>query len=357
MRDLDVEQVRMQATNPIFQLVQKLQCPAGVDVDRGHSAPTRNFDQSAAKDNPISLKWPAPKIRQVGGVAGLAASQAERRQFLVRERTGGKRHRQLRFRTIGELREFERFGIRRKDYLTGSHHPFADMKNYRLGEFNTLDRAVFVYEDAAVSCRPCQTGDQFARVQRPAGYFFSDSQLAGIGPANRRGGVFTGSIEFVNAGKVQVTRDLQLPENRRYPAQDVAKSRQISRCSFGQRKSASVSAGACADRFRLEDRDASGRVKTFAIGGRRETAKATANNGDVDVTWDGRLLGNEVYRPRRLSPSNWVRRGRQLGCLSSGWPSKDACAGRRGTGKEPLSAWLAGSDSERRMDFTHRWRL
>src|SRR5580704_3282063 len=92
MRDLYVEQCRMQVANPVLQLVQKLQCPSRADVDRDQLSPIRNVDESAAEDDPILVEKAPPKIRKVRGVAGFAGGETEGGELFGRERSGRERH-------------------------------------------------------------------------------------------------------------------------------------------------------------------------------------------------------------------------------------------------------------------------
>src|ERR1700733_8571759 len=72
MSDLHVEQGGMQATNPVFQLIQKLQRFTGTHVDGGQISPVRNVNEAASEDELIFVNKTSPKIGQIRGVKRLA---------------------------------------------------------------------------------------------------------------------------------------------------------------------------------------------------------------------------------------------------------------------------------------------
>src|SRR3984957_8189888 len=337
-RDLYVEQCRMQSANPVFQLVQKLQCPPGRNVDRGEPSPIRNVDETATKDDSILVEKSTPKVGQIRGVAGSAVGQPEIAKFLVGKRARGKRHGQLGLCTPGQLREFERFGIRGEQHPAGANETSADAENQRRAGLDAADRAVLDYKDAELYSSPRQSAHQFARVKRAAGHFLAYSQFAGVGPMNERAGILAGPIEFMNTRKNQVAIDIQTAKDRRYPCQHIAETRHISCCGFGQRESAGMTAGAGADRLGLENGDAFGSIETLQIRGRRKTAKAAANHRDVDLSRQRRFLGDEVDRPGRLAPTRRDRIRSQRWTRSFGAFSKDARSQSRGTAKSYFSA-------------------
>src|ERR1700722_7556123 len=338
MRDLYVEQCRMQSANPVFQLVQKLQCPPGRNVDRGDPSPIRNVDETATKDDSILVEKSTPKVGQIRGVAGSAVGQPEIAKFLAGQRRRGKRHGQLGLRPAGKLREFERFGIRGEQHAVGAHESSADVENQRRAGLDAVDGAMLEYKDAELYRSPRQSAHQFARVQRSAGHFLAYSQFAGVGPMNERAGILGGAIEFMNARKVQVARDIQIAKDRRNSSQDITETGQISCGGFRQGESAGVTAGAGADRLGLENGDAFGSIETLQIRGRRKTAKAAANHRDVDLSRQRRFLGDEVDRPGRLAPTRRDRIRSQRWTRSFGAFSKDARSQSRGTAKSYFSA-------------------
>jgi hypothetical protein len=353
MRDLHVEQRRMQVANPFLQLVQKLQCPSGTDVDRDQLSPIRNVNESGSKDNSILVKKASPEIRKIRGVTGFAVGETESREFFVGEWSGRERHRQLGLCAASELREFERFGIRGEERPVGANDTSADVKAQRRGEIDVLDRAVLEYKDAAICGSLRQSADHLAGIERSAGNFLPRSQLAGIGPTNGRFGIHGGSIEFVNARKLQIAGDIQIAKDRGDSPQDIAKTRQISSGSFGQRQSAGVTAGARSDPLGFEYGDSFGRVEAFQIRGSRQAAETSPYDRDVNLARQRDLLRDKIDGPGRLSPTDWVRCDSQRSTLFLGrseQPSRDAFAPPQGTAE--YSRLRSIPDVERRTPST-----
>jgi hypothetical protein len=336
MSDLHVEQCGMQATNPVLQLIQKLQCSPGTNVDRGELSPIRNVNEPAAKDDLIVAEEPPPKVREVRGVAGFAVGQSEIGKLFVREWARSKRHGQLRLRPAGELCEFERFGIRGEQHSVSTNDTSTDVKIQGRGEIKALDRAVLEHKGAEPSSSPRQPAHQFAGIQRSAGNFLAYSQLAGVGPANWRVGILARTIEFMNARKVQVARDIQIAKDRRDSRQDVAETRQISCGGLREGESAGVTAGAGADRLGLEHGYTFRWIKTLQICGGRKAAEAAADHRDIDLNRQRCFLGLEVDRPRRFPPTYWVRILSQRWALSLGSFPRDADSRSAGTAKYSL---------------------
>jgi hypothetical protein len=225
-------------------------------------------------------------------------------------------------------------------------------KTQRRGEINVLDRAVLEYKDAAICSSPRQSTDKLAGIERSAGNFLPYSQFAGVGPANGRSGIHAGSIEFVNARKLQIAGDIQIAEVGGDSPQDIAKTGEISSGGFGQRESAGVTARARTDRLGLEHRDTFGAIEAFQIRGNRQAAEASPNDGDIDVARHRNLLRGEINGPGRLSPADWVRCDSQRSTLFISWskqPSKDAFTPSQGTAE--YSHLRSISDHEKRTRF------
>src|ERR1700722_9446199 len=348
-RDLYVEQCRMQSANPVFQLVQKLQCPPGRNVDRGEPSPIRNVDETATKDDSLLVVKSTPKGGQIRGVAGSAVGQPEIAKFLVGKRARGKRHGQLGLRPAGKLREFERFGIRGEQHAVGAHESSADVENQRRAGLDAVDGAMLEYKDAELYRSPRQSPHQFARVQRSAGHFLAYSQFAGVGPMNERAGILGGAIEFMNARKVQVARDIQIAKDRRNSSQDITEPGQLSCGGFRQGESAGMTAGAGADRLGLEQGYTFGRIKMLQIRGGGEAAKAAANHSEVDLTRKQPLFRHEVDRPGCFSPTDWPGIHGQRWTHSFGWFPRDAYSQSQGTTKDFLRVKSARSSNSARF--------
>jgi len=324
MSDLHVEQGRVKVTHPVLQFVQKLESFAGTNVDLHQLSPIRNVNQPASKNDSIAVKQASPEVRQVVGVAGFAVSHSDRGKFLGGERARGQSHRQLGLRSVRELGEFKRFGVGRKEYAFRANDAPADVKRQGISELNALDPAVLEYKDAAICSRFRQPAYHFAGIDGAAWNFLPYPQLAGVGPMNRRIAVFRGSIEFVNSGKLQVARNLQVAKNRRSSGQHIAKTRQVAGRRFRKGKTAGVPAGARANGFGFEQNHTLRRIKAFQVRGGRQPTEATPNYGDIDVAGRRGGLRLEVNAPRRLSPADWVRTLRQWSTITFLWPYTDA---------------------------------
>jgi hypothetical protein len=347
MSDLHIEQRGMQAAYSIFEFIQKLQSFAGMDVDRREIPPVRNVDETAAKNNAIFVKETAPEIWEVGGVAGLAVRHADRGELFFRKRRSGERHGQLRLGSCGELRELEGFGICREENFVRSDGAAFDVKSQRVGEIHAVDAAVVKDEDAEICAGLREAAHHFAGVDRAAGDFFADAQIAGVVPEDRRSGIFGCSIEFEDAGKIKVAVDLQISENRRESSEYIAESRKVADGGFGEGEPTGVTAGAGADAFGFEHGDGPGWGEALGVGGGREAAEATAYHCDVYVSRQLGALRREIDGPRRRTPAGGIGTVSQQSAFpfirrSQGKSSRDAGSPLEGTAEAQMAGRSAG---------------
>ena len=134
--------------NTVFQLIEKLQGFAGVNVDRGEFPPICDVDETATENDAVFVEEPRPEIREIGGVAGLAVGHADGVEFFSGERACGEGHGEFWLGSGGEAGEFEGLGIRGEDDFAGANWRAVGVQNEWFGEIDVADPAVIEYKDA-----------------------------------------------------------------------------------------------------------------------------------------------------------------------------------------------------------------
>jgi len=338
MSDLRVEQGRMQAANPVFQLIQKLRSLPGIDVKCGQFPPSRNFNQTTAEDDSIFMDEAPPQIRQIGCVAGFVARHAKRLEFFVGKWRRGEGHREPRLRSLGELSQFERLRVRGKDHAIRANTIASDVEQQRFRKFDAFDGRAFIYKDASLGRRHSQAAHHLARIKRSTGNFFSHTQISSVGPANRRLGIFGGAVEFVDPGQVETAGNAQIIEDVRDSTQNVAEARQIAGRGFGKREPACVATRTRAKLFRLEERHRFRRVETLRVGCGGQAAKTSPDHRDIDASRKRLLLWGEIYGPGRWSPAQRVGISGQRSAFQNVFVQFTNDAGHQPPGMTPVSA-------------------
>src|SRR5579871_227840 len=303
MSDLCVEQSRMQTSNAVFQFVQKLRSLTCIDVNGGQFSPILHVDQTTAKDDSILMDEASPQIRQIGGVEGFTTRHAKCFELPVGKLPSSKRHSEFRVRSCGEPGQFERLGVRRKDYVIGANTVTPDVEKHRLCKLDALDLRLFINKDTALGGRLGQTAYHLAGIERAARNLLSETQVSSVGPVNRRFEILSRSIKLVDTGQVEITGNAEITEDGRKSTQYVSQPWQISGGGFGKREPTGMAAGASAKRLCFEEGHASRRIKALRVGCGRQAAKAAPDNGYVNRSGKGYFLRREIYCPRRRSPA------------------------------------------------------
>ena len=213
----------------------------------------------------------APEIRHVEGVEGRARGEAERRDGGGLERLGAHRQGQRRGEPHRERDERRGVGVQRHEDRIGEQRCAAHAQPGWTPRLDGLDPGVLVHGRAGTQCGARQTSDQRPRIDGAPGHGVLDAQPGvAVAPERTERARRIAVDQLPAAGQREIAVDPGLGHDRRERIQAVLDAVQRAGGRALEHDASGPSAGAGAQRRRLEDDDARTASREMI---RRQTAR------------------------------------------------------------------------------------